>query len=190
MSWPHVISTANASLGPTVARMRPRVLRHSSDSILKRPDDTHSASVCSAARALHWHIIRQKRLVPAYRKKVTLAHTQQKLTSHLALRLVLAVRPPLWHASLLSALPCASPLPQASWSGICWQRQACLYVCCTLMIPAHVPRPACQSRCDGAGGQIPTTQRRNGIHLPCSTLRPFHRNGVPAICRVTSVCSR
>ena len=139
--------------------MRPRVLRHSSDSILKRPDDTHSASVCSAARALHWHIIRQKRLVPAYRKKVTLARTQQKLTLHLALRLVLAVRPPLWHASLLSALPCASPLPQASWSGICWQRQACLYVCCTLMIPVHVPRPACQSRCDGAGGLIPTTQR-------------------------------
>lgn len=109
---------------PTVARMRPRVLRHSSDLILKRPDDTHSACMCSAARALHWHIIRQKRPVPAYRKKVTLARTQQKLTLHLALRLVLAVRPPLWHASLLSALPCASPLPQASWPGICWERRA------------------------------------------------------------------
>lgn len=129
MSWHQLMSTAKCVLwsvpsfaGPTVARQRPRVLRHSSDSVLKRPDDTHSASVCSAARALHWHIIRQKRLVPAYRKKVTLARTQQKLTLHLALRLVLAVRPPLWHASLLSALPCASPLPQASWSGICWQR--------------------------------------------------------------------
>lgn len=61
-----------------VARRRPRVLRHSSDSILKRPDDTHSASVCSAARALHWHIIRQKRLVPAYRKKVTLSRARSR----------------------------------------------------------------------------------------------------------------
>jgi hypothetical protein len=57
-----------ASLDPTVAR-RPRVLRHSSDFVLKRPDDTHNACVCSAARALHWHIIRQKRLLQPIAKK-------------------------------------------------------------------------------------------------------------------------
>ena len=168
--------------------MRPRVLRHSSDSILKRPDDTHSASVCSAARALHWHIIRQKRLVPAYRKKVTLARTQQKLTLHLALRLVLAVRPPLWHASLPAV---CSPLCLSTAASLLARHlvgEASCYVCCTLMIPVHVPRPACQFPMRWCRRSDPH-YAAPGWHPP-STLRPFHRNGVPAICRVTSACSR
>jgi hypothetical protein len=51
--------------------------------------------------------------------------------------------------------PRPSPLPQATWSGICWR------ACCTLMISHRLRWPACLSRYGGLG-----RSDRKRIHLP------------------------
>jgi hypothetical protein len=131
-------------------------------------------------RGRHEHTTRQKRLVPAYRRKVTRVHPKE-LTFYLALRLVLAVRPPLWHARLVSA---SEPVSFALINSFLSTAASHLvrHLLASLLYPddilARLPVPM-----RWVSGGLILTEHRRRIH----TTHPIHLNGAPGMsCRVTS----